>query len=109
MVNVLDNARLHLLALLDTSVTNERIYAYDEIFTWNGLIDIISRLRPSSKARLEAARPKDEVADITTVDNKLGGELLRKWYGQEGGRGRGWAGLERTVKENLEGVPEIEA
>ena len=109
MVNVVDVARIHITALLDTSVTNERIFAFDEIFTWNGLIDIISHLRPSSAARLEAARPKDEVADVTTVDNELGGTLLRKWYGQDGDQGRGWSGLAVTVKENLEGVPEVDS
>jgi nucleoside-diphosphate-sugar epimerase len=108
MVNVVDNARVHLLALSDASVENERIFAWDEIFTWNGLIDIVSRLRPNAAARLETVRLKDEAADLTTVDNKLGGELLRKWYGQDGDGGRGWAGLETTVKENLEGVPELE-
>jgi hypothetical protein len=104
MVDVRDCARLHLIALLDSSVANERIFAFDEIFTWNQIIDIVSELRPKDAERLQALKLKDEVADATTVDNKLGGELLKKWYGQEGDKGRGWSGLRKAVEENLEGV-----
>lgn len=105
MVNVRDCARVHLIALLDTSVANERIFAFDEIFTWTKVIDIISELRPKDAERLQALKPKDEVADATTVDNELGGELLKTWYGE---KGRGWSGLNKAVKENLEGVGEYQ-
>lgn len=104
MVNVRDCARVHLIALLDTNVANERIFAFDEIFTWTKVIDIISELRPKDAGRLQALSPKDEVADATTVDNQLGGQLLKKWFGQDGEKDRGWSGLRRAVEENLEGV-----
>lgn len=104
MVNVRDCARVHLIALLDPSVANERIFAFDEIFTWTNVIEIISELRPKDAERLQALKPKDEVADATTVDNKLGGDLLRKWYNQDGSDGRGWSGLRKAVQDNLEGI-----
>jgi hypothetical protein len=108
MVNVQDTAKLHLIALVDPVIKDERIYAWDEIFTWNAIIDIISEARPKDAARLQGLKLKDEVSDATTVDNALGGELLKKWYKQDGAAGKGWVGLKQTIIENLEGVPEYQ-
>lgn len=101
MVNVTDCALVHLAALLDPNVDNERIFAYDEIFTWNAILDIISEERPGERERLEKIKLKDEVGDATTVNNEMGGELLKKWFGRDG---RGWVGLRQSVVENLEGL-----
>jgi hypothetical protein len=106
MVDVRDCAKLFLIALLDSSLRNERLYAFDEKFTWNQIIDIMSELKPKDAARLEKLKIKDEVADATTVDNELGGELLKKWYGQEGDNGRGWTGLRKSVEDNMEDLKE---
>ena len=101
MVNVTDCALVHIAALLDTGVANERIFAFDEIFTWNKIMDIISEARPDHADRMQKLKLKDEVSDATTVDNELGGALLKKWFGQEG---RGWRGLKTSVLDNLEGL-----
>jgi hypothetical protein len=106
MVNVQDTAKLHLIGLLDSSVKDQRIYAWDTIFTWNKIIDIMSKIRPRDAERLQALKLKGEISDATTVDNALGGKLLKKWYKQDGENGRGWTGLVETVRENLEGVKE---
>lgn len=106
MVDVSDCAKLFLIALLDSTVKNERLYAYDEKFTWCQVLDIMSELRPKDAARLEKLKIKDEVADATTVDNQLGGELLKKWYAQDGDHGRGWIGLKHSVQENMKGLEE---
>jgi hypothetical protein len=108
MVNVRDTAKLHLIALVDSSIKNERIYAWDAIFTWNKIIDIMSEIRSKDAKRLQALKLENEVSDATTVDNALGEELLKKWYKQEGENGRGWIGLVETVRENLEGVKDYE-
>lgn len=107
MVNVRDTARIHLAALLDTSVRSERVFAFDSVFTWSKVIDIISELRPRDASRLQKLKPEAERSDVTTVDNALAGSLLKKWFRQAGEEGRGWTGLVETVRENLEGVPEI--
>lgn len=108
MVNVRDTARIHLAALLDTSVRSERVFAFDSVFTWSKVINVISELRPRDASRLQKLKPEGELSDVTTVDNTLAGSLLKKWFGQEGEKGRGWTGLVETVRENLESVPEKE-
>ena len=102
MVNVVDDARIHLAAAFDSSLSNERIYAFDTPYNWNSIIDAIEQLKPGIQTLPE--RPKDEGEDLSDPDNKLGGELLKKWWGQEGENGRGWKGLLQSVKENLEGI-----
>ena len=96
-VNVRDNARIHVAAAIDPSVENERIWPFTAPYNWNDVLAIIRRLRPS-----EGKVPKDIDGlgrDVSTVDNGMARELLRKWWGQDG-----YTGLERTVEENLECV-----
>ena len=104
MVNTTDVARLHLAALVDASLTNARILAFDEVFTWNSVIDEIARARPACRGRLEGYKSDVyELRDVTSVENEVGRELLEKWFGLNG-----WTGLARTVAENLEGVEAVE-
>ena len=102
MVNVVDDARIHLAAAFDSSLSNERIYAFDSPYNWNKIMDAIKELKPDIKTLPE--RIQDEGEDLSDPDNQLGGELLKKWWGQEGENGRGWKGLLQSVKENLEGI-----
>lgn len=82
-IDVIDNARVHLIAAaLDTSVQNERIFTFAEVFTFNEMIQIIKELKPDAKSI--ASPPENEARDLSRVPNKLGAELLKKWYGQEG-------------------------
>lgn len=96
MVNVTDDARIHLAAALDGSLANRRIFAYDTAFNWNDVIDAVHQLRPDLPL-------PDHVPglgrDLSEPDNALGAQLLRKWWGQDGYRG-----LLQSVREGLEGV-----
>ena len=102
MVNVTDNARCHLAAAFDGSLVGERIYAFDSPFNWNGIVDVVRRVRPGAKTLPD--RIQGELEDLSEPDNRLGGMLLKKWWGQEGEDRRGWTGLLESVKQNLEGV-----
>lgn len=95
MVDVNDNARIHVAATIDKSLANERIFAFGHPFNWNDIIDACQKVRPGWQAPKHI--PGQE-RDLSEPDNELGAELLRKWFGQDGYRS-----LEETVRENLEG------
>ena len=44
-MDIRDNARLHVAALLDATVQSERIFAFAEKFNWNVLVLILRKLR----------------------------------------------------------------
>ena len=95
MVDVKDNARLHVSALIDPDVENERILAFAEPFNWN---DILAHLR---RLCLDRTFPEDipnAPRDLSTLDNSRGAELLRA-HGRDG-----FTGLEESIKDNLIGV-----
>lgn len=74
---------------------NERIFAYAEPFNFNDLLAIIRKLRPGQK--IPADFPNLQ-RDLSTVDNGLGKELLKKWWNQDG-----YKSLTESLRQNLEG------
>jgi nucleoside-diphosphate-sugar epimerase len=97
MIDVIDDARIHVIAAaLDNTVKNERIYAYNQAFTWTEIINIVKKHRPDATSVAQA--PANERPDLTKVPNQRGAELLKKWYGQDG-----YKSMEQSVLENLEG------
>ena len=93
MIDVVDDARIHVAAAVDSRVTNERIFACDEPFNWRLVIEAIQKVLPD--AELPEPVP-NELLDISTVDNKLGADLLEKWWRQPG-----YKGLEQTIRETV--------
>jgi len=97
-IDVIDDARLHVIAaVLDASLTNERIFAFGHAFRWTDLVALVQELRPHATGL--ATPPANEGYELTKVPNEPGAELLRKWYGQE----TGYKPFRQTVEENLEG------
>lgn len=96
MINVVDDARIHVAAAIDKSLTNERILAFDSPWNWTAIIDAVQKARPNAKL---PARNPDEAKDLSEPDNALGAQLLQKWFGQ-----KGYKGLEQSVVDNLEGI-----
>ncbi|USW55036.1 Putative NAD-dependent epimerase/dehydratase, NAD(P)-binding domain superfamily [Septoria linicola] len=97
MIDVVDDARLHVIAAaMDTSLSNERIFAFNVPFNFTGLVEIIKKHYPDAKD--VAKIPEGEGHDLSQIPNELGAELLKKWYGQDG-----YKPLEQSVLENLKG------
>lgn len=94
-IEVRDTALLHVAALLDPGVQNERILGFAAPFTWRKILGIMRKERPDAKL------PEDypaEGEDIMKVANARGEALLRS-LGQPG-----YASLETAIKENLKGI-----
>lgn len=95
MVNVKDTARLHVAALLDPEVENERILAFAYPFNWNGILAVLRKIYPDKKFPTDI---KNEPQDLSKLDNSRGVTLL-KAFGQPG-----FTGLEESVRENCAGL-----
>lgn len=79
---MIDDARIHIIAAaLDSSIQNERIFAFARPFTFTGMIEILQELRPDCTSL--PFPPANEGQDLSKVPNALGRHLLKKWYGQD--------------------------
>ena len=95
MVNVKDTARLHVAALLDPDVENERILAFAHPYNWNAILAILRRIYPNKKFPTDI---ENEPRDLSKLDNSREAALL-KAFGRPG-----FTGLEETVRENTAGL-----
>lgn len=94
MIDLYDASRIHVAAAIDISVSNERIFACDEPFTWHRVSQIIQKLLPDAELPYIAS---NEPSDVNTIDNRLGADLLAKWWRQPG-----YKGLEQTIRETVD-------
>ena len=95
MVNVKDTARIHVSALLDPEVENERILAFAYPYNWNDILAILRKIYPDKKLPAEI---ENAPRDLSKLDNSRGAALL-KTFGRPG-----WTGLEESVRENVAGL-----
>ena len=93
MVNVQDTARVHVGALLDPDMRDERIIAFAYPFNWNDVLGLMRKLYPGKTFPQDI--PNEE-RDLSELDNSKGAELL-KAFGRDG-----WTGLEESIKENVQ-------
>ena len=95
MVNVVDSARLHVVALLDPEVENERLFAFDEPYTWKKLVEVSRKLKPdvTFPTNLDKAGDGEDLSKVARRDRA--DALLKKHFGS------GFAGLEETLKQQL--------
>lgn len=95
MVDVKDTARLHVAALIDPDVENERILAYAHPYNWNTVLACLRKLYPGKSFPEDI---KGEPEDLSTVDNSRGASLL-KAFGRPG-----WTSMEDSIRDNTAGL-----
>ena len=95
MVNVKDTARIHVAALLDPDVENERILAFAYPYNWNEVLATLRKIYPDKKFPADI---ENEPRDLSKLDNSRGAALL-KAFGRTG-----LTGLEETIRENTENL-----
>ncbi|KAF2500694.1 dihydroflavonol-4-reductase [Lophium mytilinum] len=89
-IDPVDDALIHIAALIYADVTDERLFAFAEPFTWNQVLAIARKQFP------DRTFPEDiegQEPDLCKVPNQRALELLKR-MGVEG-----WTGLEESVKE----------
>lgn len=98
-IDVIDSARIHLIAAaFDSSLKNERIFAFAQPFTFTQMISILKELEPDADNL--ASPPENEGQDLSKAPNELGKELLKKWYGQEAG----YKTMRQSIEDALESL-----
>jgi nucleoside-diphosphate-sugar epimerase len=90
-VDVADDARLHVAALIDPSCNGQRIFAFAHPFNWSDVLDALRKVYPNKQFMDNI---EGEGRDLSEVPNQDAEELLRKHYG------KGWTSLEETLKDN---------
>ncbi|KAH8692307.1 putative NAD dependent epimerase/dehydratase [Talaromyces proteolyticus] len=94
--DVKDCALLHVAAVLDPEVKNERLPGWGEYCNWNDILAIMRRLYPDRKFI-------DDLPGLTklqvTTDSTQSLALLKKWGGQ-----KGWKPLEVTVADSMRSI-----
>ena len=91
MVDVKDTARLHVAALIDPEVENERILGCAYPFNCNDILACLRKLYPN---KIFPHNIEDDSRTLVKLDNRRGEELLKK-FGRPG-----WTGLEESIQEN---------
>lgn len=88
-INVQDNARVHVGALIFPDVQGERLFSFAYPFTWNDILGIFRKLYPEGKF---IDNIPDLGRDLSKVSNGRAEELVKRM-------GRpGWESLEASVK-----------
>lgn len=91
-VDVQDNARLHVAALLHPQVSSERIFAYAAPYTWKDVQTTLAKLYPSKTFVPEIEASKLDRSDIELAPRA---ENLLKEMGRPG-----WTSLEDSLLAN---------
>jgi nucleoside-diphosphate-sugar epimerase len=93
MVDVRDDARVHVAALLDGDVNGRRLYAFARPFNWNDVLGALRRVEPGKEFMADL---DGQWSDETKVENGPAKELLKKWFGQED-----WTPFDEIIKANI--------
>lgn len=94
-IDVQDNARLHLIALTNPSVKNERLFGFAAPYNWNDILAILRELYPDKKI----------VDDIPDIGKDLShppserAEALLKEFGQPG-----WTTLKDSISRTFANI-----
>ena len=92
-VDVQDNARLHVAALIHPGVLSERIFAYAQPYTWRGVQRAIQLLYPR---KFVSGDIEDIELDASQIVPAPRAEILLKDMGRPG-----WTSLEESVRMNV--------
>ncbi|KAE8381963.1 hypothetical protein BDV26DRAFT_278373 [Aspergillus bertholletiae] len=96
-VDVVDTARLHVIALLNPDLKSQRIFAFAAPFQLQDFVNILRMLRPG--AQIPDARVNEGVDLSEIVPSADAENLLKTIYGQEG-----WTTLEDSLARTIEDI-----
>jgi nucleoside-diphosphate-sugar epimerase len=92
MVDVKDVGRLHVAALVEPDVQDERLFAYSQPYSYNEVMNMLRKLGPG---RNIPKNNDDEPRDLSIIDTKRSIELLQRMSRP------GFTSMEESIKENL--------
>lgn len=89
-VNVQDNARVHVAALICPDVKNERLFSFAHPYNWNDILAVFRELYPQHKFINDYP---DLGRDLSKVSNERAEELVKRFDRP------GWTSLRDSVKD----------
>lgn len=93
-VDVRDTARLHVAALTDADIQNERVFAFAEPFNWNAILRTLRKVRPNHEFPSDSENDEKDLSIIAL--RARAEEILLKNFGQ-----KGFTALEETLEANI--------
>ncbi|GAB7341869.1 hypothetical protein MBLNU457_g0187t1 [Dothideomycetes sp. NU457] len=99
-VDVGDDARLHVAALLHPDVKGERVFAFAEAKNAERTVAVLSKAFPERRFELKGGMGED----LSVIEGKERAEELLKWLGR-----KGWVGMEESYRETGLALLEREA
>lgn len=97
VVDVVDVARLHAVALLNPNVTSQRLFGHASPLNLTEIITTLRRLRPDNDQIPDA--PEDDWHDQSIIlPAKRAEKLLQEFCGKEG-----WTSAEDSIAEGIRG------
>ena len=95
-MDVQDTARLHVIALLDPDVKEERIFAFAGPYNYTDVIGILRKLRPHLSSKIPDP-PKNEGRDLCDIKgSKRAEQLLKDFFARPG-----WVGMEESLAQGI--------
>lgn len=91
-VDVQDTAFLHLVALTNSKICGDRIFAFAEPFNFNDILSIFRKLYPDRSFHEDLPNQDRDLSNIAPAGEAE--ELLKEI------KGEGWTGLEESLKQN---------
>jgi hypothetical protein len=94
-VDVRDDARVHVAALLDPTVRSERLFAFAAPFNWTDIFGIMRKLRPQNSNI--PTGPENEARDLSDIKPSARAEqLIKSFFGRTG-----WTSLEESLEAGI--------
>ncbi|KAJ5113383.1 hypothetical protein N7456_001917 [Penicillium angulare] len=95
-VDVQDNAKMHVIALLEPDLESERLFAFSSPFNWTQVTSILRGLRPRAPVPRVPEGEQEDLMDI--IPAKSAEDLLMSFYGH------GWTNLETSLERGIESL-----
>ena len=90
-IDVRDDAKLHVAALVHPGIKNDRLWGFAEPFTWNTVLAIYRRLWPERQFPEDFSGLEKDQGEAPTESALM---ALKEVFGQEG-----WVSLETSLKD----------
>ncbi|RFU81296.1 aldehyde reductase [Trichoderma arundinaceum] len=91
-INIVDDAIVHVAALLFKDVSNERLFTFAYPYNWNDILAIFRKLYPGREFIDDIPNLQ---RDLSVVTNGRAEDLLKRFAGH------GWTNLEETIKTSI--------
>lgn len=92
-VNVQDNARVHVGALIYSDVNSERLFSFAHPYNWNDILAVLRKLHPEHKFINDIPNLGH---DLSKVENERAEEIVKR-FGRPG-----WTSLEDSIRDVTE-------